>query len=436
MGLFNEPISTDKRLFLTSDTQSRVTVSGTGGVTEPAPDTALNIQLKGFETFDRTAEDAMYTDPNTGLLRLPDLNAVRFEVNGLILEPDPLLQYIRDTGLVEVIPDSPVTWDRSAGMVVSVPTETAPDGVGVSARVLTKSGGGDEYINQILAGLDPITTDYRFSVFLKPLPPASIPDIEMFINFTGGAPDPAVVVPFTIDPTSGWLRYDINGFNANVAHTAVEIRIILKTDGDIAVWGANFTESTYLASYRPRLATDPLVTTGEEHLIYELSSMGIEPELNQAFTVLWEFIPVGEQGRHAPQIAFAGGDSNGGPLPAAPALYDKALAFGAHPSVATDFRLAITDSTSGAPVVYTHAGTHNWSRYSHQKWAFVIFNDGSQKCRFFANGTFLGETVISPALTEDNYTKFVLPQAALHRRIETLAEALTDDAAISATTIT
>ena len=115
--------------------------------------------------------------------------------------------------------------------------------------------------------------------------------------------------------------------------------------------------------------------------------------------------------------------------------YDKAISFGAHPSVATDFRLAITDSTSGSPVVSTHTGTYNWSRYSHQKWAFVVFNDGSQKCRFFANGTFLGETVITTPLTEDNFTKFVVPSAAIHRRIETLAEALSDSAAVAATAI-
>jgi hypothetical protein len=55
--------------------------------------------------------------------------------------------------------------------------------------------------------------------------------------------------------------------------------------------------------------------------------------------------------------------------------------------------------------------------------------------RFFANGTFLGETTISPILTADSFTKFTLPQATIHRRIETLAEKLSDEAAISATTI-
>jgi hypothetical protein len=381
----------------------------------------------------------MYTDPVTGLLSLPDANAVRFEVNGLLLEPEALLQYVRETGFDPTQNPLPTEWTLSAGAIsASVPSQVDPTGTGASARVLSNTSGVPQYIQQIIAGLDPGAQPYRFSVFLKPLPPAVIPDVRLYVNYSGGTPvtvQPLIVV----DPTSGWLRYDLLAINTDVANTAVTVRVVLETDGDIAIWGANFTESNYLASYRPRpqIPGDPdpgLITTGEEHLIYDITAMGIEPLNAQAFTVLWEFLPLGKQGEQAPKIAFADGDSNGDPT--LPGLYDKAIEFGAHPNISFN-KLAIVDAT-GFPSVntYTHATDHVWTRYSHQKWAFVVFNDGSQKCRFFANGTFLGEVVISPALTEDNYTKFVLPQAALHRRIETLAEALTNDAAIAATTIT
>ncbi len=424
MGLsqFNEPTLIDKRLFLLSDTQSRVTVRG-----QNAP-TALNLQLKAPDSFTRTADDAMYVDPVTGLLRLPDANLPRFEVNGLLVEPEQILQYCRDT---ENLLGSAWTFINSP--VISSQTQTAPTGQGLSADVLTSGAGGDG-VSQIAVGLDPIATDYRLSVFLKPLPPALVPNVEMFVNFSGGVPDPAITETIVLDPTAGWQRFDLSALNANVAHNVAEIRFTLTTPGDVAIWGANFTETNYLPSYRPR-EQEALAVTGEEHLVYSIDAMGIEPDFTQDFTIIWEFIPVGEQGRQAPQIALAGGDTAGPGVPAPPTLYDKVIAFGAHPSVATDFRLAVTDSTSGAAVVTTHTGTYNWARYSHQKWAFVVFNDGSQKCKFFANGVFLGQATFTTPLTEDNFTKFVLPAAAIHRRIETLAEALSDSQAVAATTI-
>lgn len=424
MGLaqFNTPTLTDKRLFLMSDTQSRVAVIG------PNAQTAFNLQLRSFDQFTRTADDAMYTDPETGFLRLPDANLPRFEVNGLIVEPTPLLQYVRETQ--NFINNT--VWTQLNSPVISSQTQVGPTGIGNTADVL--SGGNGDGLAQIMVGLDPVSTDYRLSVFLKPLPPATVPQVELFVNFSGSTPDPAITETIIVDPTTDWLRYDLNALNANAAHNVAEIRLTLKSTGDIAIYGANFTESDYLASYRPRVL-EPLATTGEEDLVYPIEAMGIEPTLTTAFTIIWEFIPLGEQGRQAPQIAFAGGDSAGPTPPPPPTLYDKVLAFGAHPSVVTDFRLAVTDSTSGIPVAHTHTGTYNWARYSHQKWAFVIFNDGSQKCRFFANGAFLGETIITPVLTADNYTKFVLPVSAIHRRIETLAEALDDSAAIAATTL-
>jgi hypothetical protein len=430
-ALYNQPNLIDKRLFLTSDTQARVTVSG------PSPtETAINVQLKEFETFTRTNESVMYTDSTTGLLRFPDINVPRFEVNGIIVEPTPLFQYCRRS---EFFNDLAV-WTQLNSIVISSQTQVDPTGTGASADVLSDNGvTANPAVSQILAGLDPISTDYRFSVWLKPLPPAPVPNVELLVNFTGSTPDPAITLTLVagvdIDVNGGWQRFDLNAFNANAAHNAVEVRITLTSapsGQDIAVWGANFTESDYLASYRPR-DLEALAVTGEESLVYNIDAMGIEPTLSQDFTVFWEFLPLGEQGRQAPQIALADGASSTGPIP--PNLYDRVIAFGAHPSVATDFKLAITDTTSGSAVVYTHAGTYNWSRYSHQKWAFVVFNDGSQKCRFFANGTFLGETTISPNLTADSFTKFTLPQAAIHRRIETLAEKLSNEAAISATTI-
>lgn len=431
LSLYNQPTLIAKRLFLTSDTQSRVTVSG-----PPPTETAINIQLKEFESFTRTSDVIMHTNPSTGLLQFPTPNVPRFEVNGLLVEPAPLLQYVRRTEFF----NDPAVWTKLNNMVVSSQTQVDPIGAGAAADVLSDNGvTANPAVSQIITGLDPISTDYRFSVWLKPLPPAPTPDVQLLVNFTGGVPDPAITLTLVagvdIDINGGWQRFDLNAFNANPAHTAVEVRITLTSPpatNSIAVWGANLTESDYLASYRPR-ETEALAVTGGEALIYNIDAMGIEPALSQDFTVFWEFLPLGEQGRQAPQIALADGASSTGPTP--PNVYERVIAFGAHPSVATDFKLAITDTTSGSAVVYTHAGTYNWSRYSHQKWAFVVFNDGSQKCRFFANGTFLGETTISPALTTDNFTKFVLPQAAIHRRIETLAEKLSDEAAISATTI-
>jgi hypothetical protein len=300
-----------------------------------------------------------------------------------------------------------------------------------------------------MTGLDPASEDYRLSVFLKiPTPQVNpVPDIQLFVNFSGSTPDPAITTTILgTSLTTEWQRFDINAQNANAAHNVAEIRFNFVTAGDVVMWGANFTGSDpaesvtslrngFLGSYRPR-ALQALTVSGRENLIYNFSAMGIEPISSQAFTVIWEFIPLGEQGRQAPQIAFAGGASHG-VVPPPPGLYERVIAFGAHPSVATDFRLAIADDVTspGVPVVYTHTGTYNWTRYSHQKWAFVVFNDGSQKCRFFANGTFLGETVIAGPLTADTFTKFVLPSAAIHRRIETLAEALTNEAAVAATTI-
>ncbi len=424
MGLaqFNQSKVIDKRLFLLSDTQSRVTVRGQNA------STALNLQLKGFDFFTRTAENPMYADPVTKLMRFPDANLPRFEVNGLIVEPGAFLQYCRDTQNL-----LGTAWSFENSPVISSQTQTSPTGQGLSADVLTSGAGGDGVI-QIMTGLDPISTDYRLSVFLKPLPPATIPSVELFVNFSGSTPDPAVTETLVISPTSGWERYDLNALNANVAHNVAEIRIRLLTPGDIAVWGANFTETNYLASYRPR-QQEALAVTGEEHLVYSLAAMGIEPTFSQSFTIIWEFIPLGEQGRHVPRIGFAGGDTAGPGIPAPPTLYNKIISFGAHPSVATDFRLAVTDSTSGSAVVTTHTGTYNWSRYSHQKWAFVVFNDGSQKVKFFANGVFLGQGTFTTPLTADNFTKFVLPSAAIHRRIETLANALSDSQAVAATTI-
>lgn len=418
-ALFNVPTFQDKRLFLMSDTQSRVSVVG------PVATTALNLQLKAPDSFSRTADDAMYVDPSTGLLVFPLVNLTRFEVNGLILEPAALNQYVKQT---EDFTDA--LWVKGGSPVVAANTQTAPDGITLSADAIT--GGIGESVSQIMAGLDPIATDYRLSVFMKPID-GSPPTIKLFVNFSGSTPDPAVTEDIVVAAGTDWLRYDLNALNANVAHNVAEIKFEFVTAGSIAIWGANFTESDYLASYRPR-GTEVLATTGEEHLVYSIDAMGAEPSTTDDFTVIWEFIPLGEQGRQAPQIALAGGDSKTSINP--PGLYERVVAFGAHPSVATDFRLAIVDSTSGSPVVFTHSGTYNWSRYSHQKWAFVVFNDGGQKCRFYANGAFLGETTISPTLTEDNFTKFVLPQAAIHRRIETLAEKLNDSEAIAATTIT
>jgi hypothetical protein len=356
-SLYNQPTLIDKRLFLTSDTQSRVTVSG------PTPtETAINIQLKEFETFSRTADDVMFTDPVTGLLKLPDPNVPRFEVNGLIVEPAPLQQYCRQTEFF----NDPAVWTPLNSVVISSQTQVAPTGQGAAADVLSDNGVvSNPAVSQILTGLDPISTDYRFSVWLKPLLPAPVPDVELLVNFTGGTPDPAVTLTLVagvdIDVNGGWQRFDLNAFNANAAHTAVEVRITLvspPTNQDIAVWGANFTESDYLASYRPR-ALEALATTGEESLVYNIDAMGIEPILpvSEGFTVFWEHLPLGEQGRQAPQIALADGVSSTGPVP--PNLYDRVIAFGAHPSVATDFRLAITDTTSGSAVVHTHAGTYN-----------------------------------------------------------------------------
>ena len=431
MGLFNVPVSIDKRLFLTSDTQSRITVSG------PEPDTALNIQLKGFESFTRTTENVMFADPVTGLLRLPDAGIVRFEVNGLLLEPEGLIQYIRNTDFDPSSGPLPTSWTESGGIVVSVPTGVDPTGTGAPPggyRVLSNITGTPQYIQQIITSFDPSAQPYRFSVFMKPLPPATVPDVKLYVNYSGGSPvtiEPVVVV----DPTSDWLRYDIIAFNSDAGNTTTTVRIYLQNNGEIAVWGVNFTESNYLASYRPR-ALETLAPTGGEHLIYDISAMGIEPATSQDFTVLWEFIPLGAQGDptgQAPSIAFAGGDSSTGPAP--PQLYEKTLSFGAHTTL-SQHKLAIIDSTQASPSIYTHSTLYDWDRYSHQKWAFVVYWDGgSQKCRFFANGTYLGETTISGGLTADNYTKFVLPQAAIHRRIETLAEALSDDSALSATTI-
>lgn len=424
MGLsqFNEPELIDKRLFLLSDTQSRVTVRGQNA------STALNLQLSGPDSFTRTADDAMFVDPVTGLLRFPDATLTRFEVNGLLLEPEQILQYCRDTENF-----LGTAWSAIGAPVISSQTQTAPTGQGLSADVLTSAGGGDG-MSQIVVGLDPSATDYRLSVFMKPLPPATVPNVEMFVNYSGSTPDPAITETIVLDPTAGWQRFDINALNANAAHTVVEIRFTLTTPGDVAIWGANLTETNYLPSYRPR-EQEALAITGEEHLVYPLSAMGIEPTFSQPFTIIWEFIPLGEQGRQAPQIGFAGGDTAGPGVPAPPVLYDKMVAFGAHPAVATDFRLGVSDTTSGSAVVTTHTGTYNWTRYSHQKWAFVIFNDGSQKVKFFANGTYLGQGTFTTPLTEDNFTKFVLPSAAIHRRIETLAEALSDSQAVAATTI-
>ncbi|MHA2064756.1 MAG: hypothetical protein ACXABY_10315 [Candidatus Thorarchaeota archaeon] len=438
MGLaqFNKPTSTDKRLFLMSDTQSRVTVRG------PNASTALNLQLKAPDAITRATENLMYADPITGLLRLPDLTQPRFEVNGTIVEPEPIIQYVRETQNFA----DPV-WTTINSPVISLPTQVDPRGVGASAQVLT--GVIADGLSQIMVGLDPVSEDYRLSVFLKtPFPLINpVPDIELFVNFSGSTPDAALVetIPGTAI-TSEWQRFDLNAFNANAAHNAAEVRFNFVTAGEVAIWGANFTGSDpaesvtslrngYLSSYRPR-AKEILAVSGRENLVYPFSAMGIEPTLSQEFTLIWEFIPLGEQGRQVPQIAFAGGSSHG-VVPPPPGLYQRVIAFGAHPSVATDFRLAIADdvTTPGVPVVYTHSGTYNWARYSHQKWAFVIFNDGSQKCRFFANGTFLGETVITGPLTADNFTKFVLPSAAIHRRIELLAEALSDATATAATTI-
>jgi len=385
----------------------------------------------------------MYADPITGLLRLPDLTQPRFEVNGLIVEPEPILQYVRETQDFS----NAAIWVPLNSPVISLPTQVDPRGVGASAQVLT--GSIADGLSQIMTGLDPTSEDYRLSVFLKtPFPLVNpVPDIELFVNFSGSTPDAAIIETIPgASLTSEWQRFDLNASNANAAHNVVEIRFNFISAGDVAIWGANFTgadptesvtslRNSYLSSYKPR-AQEILAVSGRENLVYPFSAMGIEPTFSQEFTLIWEFIPLGEQGRQVPQVAFAGGDSHG-VVPPPPDLYERVIAFGAHPSVATDFRLAITDdvTTPGVPVVYTHAGTYNWNRYSHQKWAFVIFNDGSQKCRFFANGTFLGETVITGPLTADTFTKFVLPSAAIHRRIEILAEALSDETAIAATTI-
>jgi len=368
----------------------------------------------------------MFVDAETGLLRFPDANLPRFEVNGLIVEPGQILQYARDTQSL-----LGTAWNFINSPVVSSQTQTSPTGQGLSADVLTSAGGGDG-VSQIMVGLDPVATDYRLSIFLKPLPPAAIPQVQLFVNFSGSTPDPAITETIVLNATDGWQRFDLNALNANVAHNVAEIRVTLTTPGDVAIWGANFTETNYLPSYRPRVQ-EALAITGEEHLVYSLDAMGIEPDFTQPFTVIWEFIPLGEQGRQAPQIAFAGGTLGG--VAAPPTLYNKVIAFGAHPAVATDFRLGVSDTTSGSAVVTTHTGTYNWTRYAQQKWAFVVFNDGSQKCKFFANGTFLGTGTFTTPLTEDNFTKFVLPSAAIHRRIETLAEALSDSAAVAATTI-
>jgi len=418
-----------------SDTQSRVTVSG------PNAQTALNLQLRGFDTLTRDTEDLEYVDPLTGLLKAPDINLPRFEVNGLIVEPEPIIQYVRDTEDFS----NPVVWVPVNSPVISLPTQSNPRGVGSSAQVITGNIG--DGLRQTMTGLDPASEDYRLSVFLKTPTPLinPVPDIELFVNFSGSTPDPAIIetIPGT-SLTSEWQRFDLNALNGNAAHNVAEIRFNFITAGDVAVWGPNFTgadpaesvtslRNSFLASYRTSVF--PTVS-GRENLVYSIDAMGIEPTFSQEFTLIWEFIPLGEQGRQAPQIALAGGASHG-VVPPPPGLYERTIAFGAHPAVATDFRLAISDdvTTPGVPVVYTHAGTYNWSRYSHQKWAFVIFNDGSQKCRFFANGTFLGEAVITGPLTADTFTKFVLPSAAIHRRIETLAEALSDSAAVAATTI-
>ena len=427
MGLaqFNEPTILDKRLFLLSDTQSRITVRGQNAAT------ALNLQLRSPDFFTRTADNAYFVNRITGLLTAPSPNQPRFEVNGLIVEPGQILQYCRNTeDLDHTQPGT--AWNSVNSPVFSVPTETSPTGQGASVRVMTSGAGGDG-VSQIMTGLDPIATDYRLSVFMKPLD-LSPPNVEMFVNFSGSTPDPAITETIVLDPSLGWQRFDLNAFNANVAHNVAEIRFTLTTPGDVAIWGVNFTETDYLASYRPRVQ-ESLTITGEEHLVYSIDAMGIEPEFTQPFTIIWEFIPLGEQGRQAPAIGFAGGDSAGPGVPAPPTLYNKTITFGAHPSVATDFRLGVTDSTSGSAVVTTHTGTYNWSRYSHQKWAFVVFNDGQQKVRFFANGTLLGTGTFTTPLTADNFTAFVLPSAAIHRRIETLAEALSDSQAVAATTI-
>lgn len=421
-ALFNVPTLTDKRLFLLSDVQSRVKQVG------PEAQTAFNLVLKQPESFARTAEDVMYADRDSGLLVFPSANQTRLEVSGRIIEPQALFQWCRETenfinGSVWVPVNSPV---------ISSQTQTAPTGATLSADVL--SGVLNDAVTQTLTGFDPGVNNHRFSVFLKPLPPASVPDVELEVNFLGGVPDPPVTATISPDPNSDWVRYDVNAFNSNAAHTAVQVTIRLLTSGDIGIWGANFTESNYVASYRPR-ALEAVAVTGEEHLLYPIDAMGIEPATNQDFTVIWELQPLGEQGNYAPFISMVGGDSNGGPLPAPPSLYNKALSFGAHPTL-TEFKLGVTDST-GATVVYTHSSTYNWTRFTHQKWAFVVYWDGgTQKIRFFANGTFLGETVASPALTADNYTKFALPVAAIHRRIEFLAEKLDDEAVAAATTIT
>ena len=126
MSLFNTPTYTDKRLFLLSDTQSRVKVVG------PDALTAFNITLIGPNSFSRTADDCMYVDPVTGLLVEPDANLPRFEVSGLLLEPDALYQWVRETENIGNV----AVWTHLNSPVISSKTQVSPTGTGNDADVL------------------------------------------------------------------------------------------------------------------------------------------------------------------------------------------------------------------------------------------------------------------------------------------------------------
>jgi hypothetical protein len=425
-ALFNVPQFTDKRLFLLSDTQSRIKEIG------PEAQSAFNLILRSFDAFTRTDTNIYYADRNTGLLVAAQPNIPRREVSGMLLEPEQVTQWVRNTEDFDfTVGGSP--WTSIGSPVISSQTETAPTGIGLSADQLTATLANDSVTQNIEALFDPGVDNHRFSLFIKPVDPTP-PDVRLQVDFAGGTPV-AVFNDFVIDPNSDWLRYDLNALNPDVSNLLATVTIKLLSTGSVAIWGANFTAGSITHSYRAR-ALEAAGISGEEHMVYDIDAMGIEPATNQDFTVIWDFVPIAEQGFQAPQISLVGGDSNGGPVPLPPALYNKALSFGAHTTLTTD-KLAVVDSTPVTPVVYASPTDYNWTRYSHQKWAFAVYWDGgSQKIRFFANGTFLGETIATPVLTADNYTKFAMPAGALHRRIEVLAERLSDEAITAATTIT